>query len=145
MTERHEGYETLVGRWDGDRHAATLADPAYAYFVARLADEPVGFTILRDWRSPDQVCLLKRIAVTRPGQGIGRALLDGVIERLFRDTDTWRLWLGVFPDNHRARRCYEAVGFRAEGVARGSAYFGGEHRDELIMALLRPEWAARRG
>jgi diamine N-acetyltransferase len=53
------------------------------------------------------------------------------------------VWLGVFPDNTRARRAYEAVGFRAEGIARGSAFFYGVHRDELVMAVLRPVWEAR--
>jgi RimJ/RimL family protein N-acetyltransferase len=38
-----------------------------------------------------------------------------------------------------AQRTYEA-GFKAEGVARGSAFFGGVHRDELIMSVLKPEW-----
>jgi diamine N-acetyltransferase len=47
-------------------------------------------------------------------------------------------------ENARARRAYVAVGFKAEGVARGSAFFGGAHRDELVMALLRPEWEARK-
>jgi len=37
---------------------------------------------------------------------------------------------------------HEQVGFCAEGIARGSAFFGGVFRDELIMALLRPEWKA---
>ena len=63
---------------------------------------------------------------------------------MFEQTDAWRLWLGLFPENIRARRAYEAVGFQAEGVARGRAFFGGVHRDELIMSLLRPEWAAAR-
>jgi len=53
------------------------------------------------------------------------------------------VWLGVFPENVRAQKAYAAVGFRPEGVARGSAFFGGIHRDELVMALLRPEWDAR--
>jgi len=66
--------------------------------------------------------------------------LTKVVDTAFKETDAWRVWLGVFPDNVRARRAYEAVGFRAEGVARGSAFFGGTHRDELVMALLRPEW-----
>ena len=52
--------------------------------------------------------------------------------------------LGLVPDNHRARRAYEAVGFTAEGIARGSAFFHGVHRDELVMAQLRPEWEQRR-
>jgi RimJ/RimL family protein N-acetyltransferase len=59
---------------------------------------------------------------------------------VFETTDAYRLWIGVFPDNLRARRAYEAVGFQPEGVARGSAFFHGEHRDELILSILRPEW-----
>jgi RimJ/RimL family protein N-acetyltransferase len=28
-------------------------------------------------------------------------------------------------------------------VARGSAFFQGVHRDELVLAILRPDWEAR--
>jgi diamine N-acetyltransferase len=48
--------------------------------------------------------------------------------------------LARVPENARARRAYEAVGFQAEGIARGCAFVGNTYRDELIMALLRPEW-----
>lgn len=82
------------------------------------------------------------MAVIRPGLGHGRALLAQVVDAVFNETNAWRVWLGVFPENGRARRAYEAVGFMAEGVARASAFFGGVHRDELVMALLRPEWEA---
>ena len=63
---------------------------------------------------------------------------------MFAATDAYRLWIGTFPDNERARRAYEAAGFQAEGVARGSAFFQGKHRDELILSILRPEWEAAR-
>lgn len=82
------------------------------------------------------------MAVAQPGLGHGKALLAGLVDVIFRETDSYRIWLGVFPENARARRAYEAVGFKAEGVARGSAFFGGMHRDELVMALLRPQWSA---
>jgi diamine N-acetyltransferase len=88
------------------------------------------------------VTLIKRIAVTEPGRGHGKLLLTHLADRIFRDTEAYRIWLGLYPDNARARRVYEAVGFKAEGISRGSAFFGGVHRDELIMALLRPEWTA---
>ena len=143
-TERTAGYEHVVGRWDEAKHRAALADGHHAYFLARAQGEPVGFAILRDWGSPERVTLVKRIAVASPGQGIGRALLGAVVDAAFSETDVWRLWLGVFPDNIRAQKSYSAVGFQPEGVARGSAFFGGLHRDELVMALLRPEWEARR-
>jgi diamine N-acetyltransferase len=85
---------------------------------------------------------VKRIAVSDPGKGIGRLLLHAVVTSIFRDTEAHRVWLGVFPENARARRAYEAVGFKAEGVARGNAFFGGVYRDEPIMAIVRPEWSA---
>ena len=142
-TERTDGFDQFVGRWDEAKHRAALADGRHAYFIARQNGVPVGFAILRDWASPERVTLVKRIAVDAPGRGHGRSLLATVVDAAFRETDAWRLWLGVFPDNVRAQKSYTAVGFVPEGVARGSAFFGGVHRDELVMALLRPEWDAR--
>jgi RimJ/RimL family protein N-acetyltransferase len=141
-TERTAGFDQFVGRWEDAQHRIALADGRHAYFIGRDGAEPIGFAIVRDWASPERVTLVKRIAVGRPGRGYGRALLAGVVDAVFRETNAWRVWLGVFPDNTRARRAYEAVGFRAEGIARGTAFFGGVHRDELVMALLRPEWEA---
>ena len=139
-TERLPGYEALVGRWSDEQHRTALADARYAYFIARAAPQPIGFAIVRDWASGERVTCIKRIAVARPGEGHGKAFLAHLINRIFRETDVYRIWLGVFPDNARARRVYEAVGFKVEGVARGNAFFGGVYRDELVMALLRPEW-----
>ena len=141
-TERTEGYEALVGSWDEARHRAALADGSHACFVGYEAGEPIGFAILRFWDSPERVTLVRRVAVVRPGQGHGRRLLAAVVDRAFRETQVHRLQIGLFPDNARARRAYEAVGFRAEGISRGSAFFHGEYRDELVMSLLRPEWEA---
>ena len=141
-TERTSGYEALVGRWDEARHLAAIDDDHYAYFLASDGAAPVGFSIVRDWASPERVTCVKRIAVSSPGRGVGRRLLHAVVDAIFRDTNAHRVWLGVFPENERARRAYEAVGFKAEGIARGNAFFGGIHHDELIMAILKPEWPA---
>jgi RimJ/RimL family protein N-acetyltransferase len=143
-TERTAGFEQLVGRWEEAQHRAALADGRHAYFLGRDGAEPVGFVIVRDWSSPERVTLIKRMAVCQPGRGHGRALLAHVVDAVFTETNAWRVWLGVFPENARARRAYEAVGFTAEGIARGNAFFGGVHRDELVMALLRLEWEAQR-
>jgi len=141
-TERIPGFENIVGRWDEARHHSALSDGRHAYFIARDCGAPVGFAILRDWNSPEHVTMLKRIAVRDPGRGFGRSLLRKVIDVAFEGTDVWRLWLGVFPGNIRTRRTYEALGFKAEGIARGCAFLCDFHRDELVMALLRPEWQA---
>jgi RimJ/RimL family protein N-acetyltransferase len=143
-TERIAGFEHLVGRWDEAQHRSAVADGRHAYFIAWDRTEPIGFVILRDWASPERTTLVKRIAVCQPGRGHGRALLSKVADAVFEQTSTWRLWLGLFPENIRARRAYQAIGFQAERIARGSAFFGGVHRDEIIMSLLRPEWSARK-
>jgi RimJ/RimL family protein N-acetyltransferase len=142
--ERLPGYEELVGRWSETQHRAALADGRHAYFTARLQSQDVGFAIVRDWASPERVACIKRIAVSNPGHGHGKIFLAGLVDRIFTKTDAYRIWLGVFPENDRARRAYEAVGFKAEGLARGSAFFGGAYRDELVMALVRPDWLAGR-
>jgi len=40
---------------------------------------------------------------------------------------------------------YARCDLQGEGVARGSAFFYGVHRDQLVMAVLRPEWEANAG
>jgi RimJ/RimL family protein N-acetyltransferase len=139
-TKRTPGYEPLVGRWSETEHGAALLDNRYAYFIGCRESRQIGFVIVRDWASPEQITLIKRIAVAEPDRGHGKLLLTHVVDRIFRDTEAYRIWLGLYPDNARARRVYEAVGFKVEGISRGSAFFGGVHRDELIMALLRPDW-----
>src|SRR5262249_40133338 len=107
-TERIAGFEQFVGRWEEAQHRSALADGRHAYFIGHDGAEPIGFVIVRDWAAPERVALVKRIAVTRPGQGYGRALLTQAVGAVFNETNAWRLWLGVFPDNVRARRAYEA-------------------------------------
>ena len=143
-TERLEGYGELVGRWEMAQHAGALADTQHAYFVAEAGGEPIGFALLRDWASSNGVTLVKRVAVARPGMGHGKAMMRAVVDAAFTETNVHRLWIGCFPENLRARRTYEAVGFVAEGIARGNVFFLGRHRDELILSMLRPDWEARR-
>ena len=143
-TERLDGYDALVGRWDETRHREAFADGSHPYFIGMAGGEPTGFALLRFWNAPERSTLVRRIAVVSTGKGQGRILLSAVADRVFGETDAHRLQIGLFPENLRARRAYEAVGFQAEGVSRGSAFFGGVYRDELVMSLLRPEWEARR-
>ena len=140
-TERTPGYEPVLGRSDAGWHRAALADPGIAYFIGLLGSEPIGFAIVRGWAAPERVAHIKRFAAVLPGQGYGRPLIRAVVDAAFEETSVYRLSLGLFPENARARRLYEGAGFKPEGIARGSAFFGGAYRDELIMAIVRPDWA----
>ncbi len=143
-TERLPGYEAFIGCSDEATHRVRLDTPRYAHFLAHDGAGPVGFAILRDWNGADGITLLMRIAMAEPDRGHGRAFLRALIDHVFTQTACHRFWLGQFPDNARARHVYEAAGFVAEGIARGNVFLNGQHHDELILAILRPDWLARR-
>ncbi len=144
-TERPPGNDTLVGRWEDAKHRDTMADERHVYFVASDGRAPIGFAIIRDWGVPERVTKILRVAVATPGQGIGRRMVGAVLDAIFTETAAHRVFLGLFVGNDRAQRAYAAAGLVAEGVARGNAFLNGEPRDQVIMAILRPEWAASRG
>lgn len=71
------------------------------------------------------------------GQGVGRALMEALLDLADRWLLLVRVELGVYPDNTRAIRLYESLGFQREGVKRKAAIRNGEYVDEVMMARLR--------
>ena len=143
--ERTAGFERYVGRSSLAEHRAMMASTNYAYFVGEDDDGVVvAFAILRDLEDAHGNVYLKRIAVSRPGEGLGGAFLALVVAWAFAHTAAHRFWLDCFAHNARAQRVYEKLGFTRDGVAR-QAYLAADGRrlDLTIMAITRPEWAAR--
>lgn len=70
-------------------------------------------------------------------QGVGRALMNTVIDM----ADNWlklvRLELTVFEDNERAIHLYESLGFEKEGLRRMAAIRNGVYVNEYEMARIR--------
>jgi RimJ/RimL family protein N-acetyltransferase len=77
------------------------------------------------------------------GRGIGRKAIDLVLQQAFGPLGLHRVDLRVLSFNIRAIRCYEACGFRLEGIERESALVGGEWHDDWIMAILERDFRAR--
>jgi RimJ/RimL family protein N-acetyltransferase len=78
------------------------------------------------------------------GQGIGRELIQWLVNLSFVDLRLNRLELVVFDFNERARRCYEAAGFKEEGRAKQARRASGDYWDLIYMAQLRG-WYDRPG
>ena len=143
--ERVPGHEDFVGRSERAEHEAMFADPRYAYFLGESEEgEAVGFALMRDMGDAHGNAYLKRIAVARTGEGLGSALLTALLEEIFGQTRAHRVHLDCFVENLRARALYAKHGFTVDGTLR-QAYLApdGRRRDLTLMALLRPEWAAR--
>ncbi len=142
--ERRPGFEAHVGRSDEAEHRAMLARAGFAYRLGLAADgQPVAFAILSGLADPHGAVYLKRIAVVRPGEGIGTAFLARVIDEAFETLGAWRFHLDCFAGNLRAQSAYAKLGFTRDGVLRQAYRMpDGTRTDLVLMALLKPEWAA---
>lgn len=112
--------------------------------VDRTTDRCVGEVVLNDWEPENQSCNF-RILVGREGRGrgLGSEATRLVLRYAFAATDLYRVELGVYAFNPRARYVYERAGFVAEGTRRAALVFDGARVDEITMSVLRPEWFAR--
>ena len=144
--ERTPGFEAFVGRSDEAEHRAMLSAPGFAYRLG-LGDDgrALAFALVSGIGDPHGNLYLKRIAAVRPGAGVGTALLARVLDESFETHGAWRFHLDCFADNVRAQRAYARLGFSRDGVLR-QAYRkpDGARTDLVLMALLKPEWAARK-
>jgi diamine N-acetyltransferase len=140
--EQRPDFATFIHRWPPERHERNLVDRDKLYLIAQdEAQERVAFVILAGLSSKARSFELVRMAVTRPGAGIGKPLLMIVMEMAFKKLGASRLWLDVFDDNVRARRVYEAVGFREEGTSGETAVkTDGQLGSLVIMSILATEY-----
>lgn len=76
------------------------------------------------------------------GRGIGRRLMNAILELADHYLMMERVHLEVWPDNERAVRLYENSGFVAEGISRCDAIRAGQYVDMLHMVRLRGRAAA---
>ena len=68
------------------------------------------------------------------GHGVGRALLEAVIESA-RNGGLWTLQAGVFPDNVASLALHRRLGFREVGVRERIGQLAGEWRDVVLLEL----------
>lgn len=71
------------------------------------------------------------------GQGIGRALMEALLDLADNFLGLKRLELDVMVDNAAAIHLYESLGFEREGIQRAAIFRGGAFVDLLIMGRVR--------
>lgn len=97
-------------RADAVRLPGPYVPPRGAIWVAAAGDDIVGCVALRPL--PGAIGEVKRMYVARErrGVGVGRALLEALIERA-RSLGYQRLRLGTLGDMHQAQTLYRSLGF----------------------------------
>lgn len=81
--------------------------------------------------------MLKFVMVnpSQRGKGLGKAMLQLAIEYAFNITKVDAVQLNVFPENTRAQKCYESVGFVARKTDVGAFSFQDESWGRCNMVI----------
>lgn len=74
------------------------------------------------------------------GFGLMKETLDALIQHGFEKMALNRIEATTDPENIRAVRLIERLGFSKEGVLRGKYFYKGRFHDDIIYSLLREEW-----
>ena len=113
--------------------------------VDKITRECVGEAVLNQWDPGNESCNF-RIFIGPNGRdrGLGTEATRLIVGHGFARLGLHRISLEVYAFNPRARRAYEKVGFRVEGVLRESFRYNGEWIDATVMSILASEWSAGR-
>jgi ribosomal protein S18 acetylase RimI-like enzyme len=115
--ERQPGYEDLVGRWSREQHAAGIADSSHRYLIAVERDGAVaGYLMLQRAVPRSESVLIKRMAVMRPGGGVGRVLMERALAIAFDELAARKVTLTVRPHNARGVALYRRAGLMDDGT-----------------------------
>jgi L-amino acid N-acyltransferase YncA len=128
----HATFETQVPSWE-EWDAAHLPEHR---LVAELDGEVVGWAAVVPYSRRDAYRGVGEesvyVAERARGRGVGRALLEAVIESA-RDGGLWTLQAGIFPDNVASLELHRRLGFREVGVRERIGRLGGEWRDVVLL------------
>ncbi len=140
--ERAPEFELCVGRSEEAEHRAMLDSPSHAYRLGIGAGGKVeAFAILRGLGDVHANLYLKRVAVARPGLGLGTGFLSLLLDEAFGPMGAERFYLDCFADNARAQRVYRKLGMTPDGILRQAYRLAdGTRTDLVMMAILKSEW-----
>ncbi len=84
------------------------------------------------------------LASAAQGRGLAGEALRALLAILFDRLGKHRVFCSVDPRNLRSVALVARTGFRQEAHHRSSLWFKGDWADDLVFAMLRSEWNARR-
>ncbi|HEY8301990.1 MAG TPA: GNAT family protein [Jatrophihabitans sp.] len=162
LTEADEDalYELVadLGTWEENTPAAPTAITRTAFaerFQKWLSPEPgstlfaielAGVVIGRcDLFGVDELARSGEVGIglvaSARGRGAGTDALRLLVRFGFVRRNLHRVHLRCIASNAAAIACYRKTGFVQEGVLRESAWVRGSYEDEIVMGVLRAEWA----
>lgn len=105
-------------------------------------DQPIGDMAMMEIDHQNQNATV-RIAIFKKeylGNGYGTEAMSVLLDYGFNILNLHRVDLEVFAFNKRARKSYEKLGFKQEGIMRDKLFYDGEFHDAILMGVLKEEF-----
>jgi RimJ/RimL family protein N-acetyltransferase len=105
-------------------------------YVAVIDDIPVGF-FCYSFNCDTREGMLKFVIVDPScrGKGVAKEMFNLILKHAFNETDAEAVQLMVFPQNPRAKRFYEKMGFKERRTETGAFSFKDESWDRCNMVM----------
>jgi putative acetyltransferase len=141
---RRDAVAEFVSTFSSERESVTRKyiesfGPSDHVFVAEIDGRVVAQAGLhvRDGRQRHSAWVGLAVHDAFCGRGIGRALMEKLLDLADRWLGLVRVDLNVVASNTRAVSLYEKLGFVLEGTQRKASYFDGRYWDMLVMARVK--------
>jgi ribosomal-protein-alanine N-acetyltransferase len=123
---------SFTAPWTKDAIDDEIDSRSFTYTIVAATDTSiVGFMVY--WTVAGEMHLINlAVAPSHRGHGIGRALMDHLIDHA-QKTRCSEILLEVRPSNAPARALYDALGFEAIGIRIG--YYADNDEDALVLSL----------
>lgn len=131
-----EEVEARDKRWVEERNEDS------AWFAIDVDAELIGICGLHSIDHYQQLAEIGiRLGEDFRGKGFGQDAVRVLADYGFRHLNLMKISLRVLADDERAVGAYRKAGFVEEGRLRSHAWYDGARHDELVMSVLREEWA----
>ena len=129
--------------WQGtyEEHREEILDPNHLLWVFKSKEnqEVIGY-ILAAIDKKSEVFELRRIAITKKGQGFGKEIMEAMLDYAFEELGMNRFWLDVYPHHKVGINLYEGLGMKCEGILRQSYKSREGYLDQKIYSILKSEY-----
>lgn len=114
----------------------------YFFLILSPEDKIIGECVVNeiDWELRSANFRIAIFQVIGRNKGLGTWVTEKVRDFVFEVLNLHRLSLNVYSFNPRAEKVYLKAGFKREGVLRDAVMLDGNYYDDILMAILKPEW-----
>lgn len=107
-------------------------------------NEPIGDIAMMEIDHHNQNAIVRISIFTKEnwGKGYGTEAMSMFLDYGFNILNLHRIELEVFAYNSRAKKSYEKLGFKQEGIIRDKLFYDGKFHDAILMGVLREEFVS---